>query len=80
SAPGEIIGIINALKEIIEAGGELSALAQALKENMEKLNDLVELINKVYALAEDISEASGDMQFPDDLFEKIKDTEWDIPQ
>ncbi|MED3486108.1 hypothetical protein SAMN04488573_1204 [Bacillus sp. 5mfcol3.1] len=80
SAPGEIIGIINALKEIIEAGGELSALAQALKENMEKLNDLVELINKVYTLAEDISEASGDMQFPDDLFEKIKDTEWDIPQ
>ncbi len=35
--------------------------------SMEKLNDLVELINKVYALAEDISEASGDMQFPDDL-------------
>ncbi|MDF2000943.1 hypothetical protein [Peribacillus frigoritolerans] len=80
SAPGEIIGIINALKEIIEAGGELSALAQALKESMEKLNDLVELINKVYALAEDISEASGDMQFPDDLFEKIKDTLWHIPQ
>lgn len=80
SAPGEIIGIINALKEIIEAGGDLSALAQALKESMEKLNDLVELINKVYALAEDISEASGDMQFPDDLFEKIKDTLWHIPQ
>ncbi|PHE31165.1 hypothetical protein [Bacillus toyonensis] len=80
SAPGEIIGIINALKEIIEAGGELSALAQALKESMEKLNDLVELINKVYALAEEISKASGDMQFPDDLFEKIKDTEWHIPQ
>ncbi|MEH6892308.1 hypothetical protein V7024_22115 [Bacillus sp. JJ864] len=80
SAPGEILGIISNLKEIIETGGELSALAQALKESMEGLNDLVELINKVFVLTEEISKASRDMQFPDDLFEKIKDTEWQIPQ
>ncbi|HEY2494749.1 MAG TPA: hypothetical protein VGI33_17790 [Paenibacillus sp.] len=80
AAPGEIIDIINSLKEVIEAGGELASLAQTLKECMEKLNELVELINKIYALAAEISEASTDMDFPDELFKKIQETEWEMPK
>ncbi|KXY28651.1 hypothetical protein AT268_15350 [Bacillus cereus] len=80
AAPGEIIDIINSLKEVIEAGGQLAALAQSLKECMEKLNELVELINKIYALTAEISKASTDMDFSEELLKKIQENEWELPK
>ncbi|EOO23734.1 hypothetical protein IIU_06938 [Bacillus cereus VD133] len=83
AAPAEVTKIAEAaktLESVAEAGATFAQLAKELKDCIDKVSKIVELIKKVDELAQAISEASTEMQFSDDLLQKIANHDWAIPQ